>query len=175
MDKLKVALSIALLVLLIYLTRTYPIHATSSNNIATSNTTSNNTIATDSIDFSKMSDGEKLEYVIRLYFTGKAETSADEKTAAENKYIKSLPRTSNCTDSFSECDAWARNGECSINPEFMMYNCKKSCKSCSMNPEQLYKFTQIYNSRDSDSCVYHGGPYPDITLEYIRKHAQYNL
>lgn len=122
------------------------------------------------IDFNKMSDGEKLEYVIRVYFSTAIQNETDAQTIKENKYLAELPKSSGCSDTFSDCAMWARNGECTINPEFMAYNCKKSCETCSMNPEQLYNFTRIYNSRDSDTCVYRGSNYPDITMEYIRKY-----
>ncbi|KAL7533452.1 hypothetical protein ACHAXR_005241 [Thalassiosira sp. AJA248-18] len=35
-----------------------------------------------------------------------------------------------CVDEHSECDAWAKQGECSVNPIFMHHKCKHSCWRC---------------------------------------------
>ena len=35
-----------------------------------------------------------------------------------------------CQDENSMCAAWARNGECTKNPMYMLNNCKKSCNNC---------------------------------------------
>ncbi len=161
MNKIKISLIIVLVVILVYLYI--------SVNKKSTNTTIPSVPASD-IDFSKMSDGEQLEYIIRLYFDPTVKNIVDEKTIAEDKYIESLPKNSNCSDSFSDCAIWAKSGECTVNPEFMMYNCKKSCQSCAMTPEQLYNYTKIYNSRDAEVCVYRGRTYPDINMEYIRKY-----
>ena len=29
-----------------------------------------------------------------------------------------------------ECQGWANSGECRINPDWMIPNCRKSCKKC---------------------------------------------
>ncbi len=160
MDKLKVSLTIVLVILFLYLytVRRKPSHPRPMMP------------ADAEIDFNKMSDGEKLEYVIRVYFSSIADNPVDEQTIKENNYLKALPQDTSCADTFSSCDMWARNGECTVNPEFMAYNCKKSCKTCKLTPEQLYYYTIIHNSRDSDTCVYRGTNYPDITAEYIRKY-----
>ncbi|CAC5415195.1 unnamed protein product [Mytilus coruscus] len=35
-----------------------------------------------------------------------------------------------CTDNRQECSMWAWQDECRLNPEYMLYNCKKSCNAC---------------------------------------------
>ncbi|XP_052103421.1 uncharacterized protein LOC127736896 [Mytilus californianus] len=35
-----------------------------------------------------------------------------------------------CTDNKQECSMWALQDECRLNPEYMLYNCKKSCNAC---------------------------------------------
>lgn len=35
-----------------------------------------------------------------------------------------------CTDARSECNRWARDGECESNPGFMLPNCRASCLEC---------------------------------------------
>merc|ERR1712151_380312 len=35
-----------------------------------------------------------------------------------------------CTDEDSQCVAWAKEGQCSSNPEYMRQNCKSSCSLC---------------------------------------------
>ena len=41
-----------------------------------------------------------------------------------------LADTNNCADADAECVAWARDGECSRNPEYMHAECRKSCGLC---------------------------------------------
>merc|ERR1712079_606411 len=36
----------------------------------------------------------------------------------------------NCKDDNSRCEEWAGKGECEANPEYMLVNCKLSCKAC---------------------------------------------
>lgn len=36
-----------------------------------------------------------------------------------------------CVDKNESCNYWASNGECQNNPDYMLVNCKKSCKNCS--------------------------------------------
>ncbi|CAG2195746.1 unnamed protein product [Mytilus edulis] len=36
----------------------------------------------------------------------------------------------NCTDIKEKCLMWALQNECKQNPEYMLYNCKKSCNAC---------------------------------------------
>ena len=47
-----------------------------------------------------------------------------------------------CKDNNVKCNYWASIGECSMNPGYMLINCKKSCKQCGNN---IYVI--IYNSR----------------------------
>ncbi|GAB1610736.1 zinc metalloproteinase nas-14-like isoform X2 [Argonauta hians] len=35
-----------------------------------------------------------------------------------------------CVDSHQSCPTWASKGECTKNPDYMLVNCKKSCKKC---------------------------------------------
>ncbi|KAK3787877.1 hypothetical protein RRG08_022170 [Elysia crispata] len=35
-----------------------------------------------------------------------------------------------CKNKNASCDAWAKRGECSKNPNYMHENCKKACKKC---------------------------------------------
>lgn len=35
-----------------------------------------------------------------------------------------------CEDEDSECRSWADRGECRQNPQYMLYNCRKSCETC---------------------------------------------
>ena len=41
-----------------------------------------------------------------------------------------LADTNNCADADAECPAWATDGECSRNPEYMHAECRKSCGLC---------------------------------------------
>ncbi|XP_065068953.1 uncharacterized protein LOC135694184 isoform X2 [Rhopilema esculentum] len=38
-------------------------------------------------------------------------------------------KSKNCSDSNAKCSEWARDGECKKNPDWMLKNCCKSCKS----------------------------------------------
>ena len=37
---------------------------------------------------------------------------------------------SNCTNNNKYCNAWAKNGECTKNPNYMLKDCKKACDAC---------------------------------------------
>eukprot|EP00536_Pseudo-nitzschia_multiseries_P015725 jgi/Psemu1/312388/fgenesh1_kg.940_\ len=40
-----------------------------------------------------------------------------------------------CSDGDERCEDWARQGECQSNPQYMLVDCRKSCKSCiSLHP-----------------------------------------
>lgn len=39
-----------------------------------------------------------------------------------------------CTDDNASCESWAEGGECEKNPKYMLVNCKKSCKQCTVKP-----------------------------------------
>jgi len=118
-------------------------------------------------EFDKLSDGERLDYLIEKYFrgisVGDPESMARKNRILENRYLKSLPRdSSTCSDHFKSCTKWAKNGECRINPAFMLYGCSKSCKACKLNPGQKYKVADIHNGRDPKHCVYHAEEYPSL-------------
>ncbi len=98
----------------------------------------------------------------------KTDKKSDAKKKAENNYINSLPTSTDCADKFDDCPKWAADGECTINPEYMLYNCSKSCQSCALTPQQKFNIVKIYNSRDPEHPVYHGEDYPG-TFEYTYK------
>ena len=35
-----------------------------------------------------------------------------------------------CVDDNKGCPEWARTGECKKSPDYMLVNCRKSCKAC---------------------------------------------
>lgn len=98
---------------------------------------------------------------LNKFMDSKKLTAEDLRKKRENEYIDSLPEDSGCSDKFSSCKDWAAAGECSVNPEFMLYNCANSCQACKLSPTQKYNLVKIFNSRDPVTCVYHGEPYPD--------------
>jgi len=40
------------------------------------------------------------------------------------------PLRISCIDTNTQCPGWARRGECSKNPQFMLLECRQSCSSC---------------------------------------------
>jgi len=94
---------------------------------------------------------------------GKGKKSENLKKKAENAFIASLPLSTACNDNFTDCPKWAAAGECVINPEYMLYNCAKSCQACALNEQQKYDLVKIYNTRTPANCVYHGEDYPSTT------------
>lgn len=45
-----------------------------------------------------------------------------------------------CEDLHPNCRFWANNGECEINPTYMLYQCPKTCRSCTLTaPEPWMK------------------------------------
>lgn len=118
--------------------------------------------------FDLMTEQEKIDYIFNKYFD--TEYDLIEKKKKEDEYIASLPVSTNCPDLFSECSKWAANDECIINPEFMLYNCPKSCGSCEYTEDDKYNVTKIYNSRPPLHNVYHGenypGPFPFLNKMY---------
>eukprot|EP01023_Acetabularia_acetabulum_P065302 TRINITY_DN8627_c0_g1_i6.p2 TRINITY_DN8627_c0_g1~~TRINITY_DN8627_c0_g1_i6.p2 ORF type:complete len:233 (+),score=27.24 TRINITY_DN8627_c0_g1_i6:493-1191(+) len=44
-----------------------------------------------------------------------------------------------CYDSHHLCEEWAARGECTNNPDYMTYNCVKSCLKCSPCEQQDYQ------------------------------------
>jgi hypothetical protein len=109
----------------------------------------------------KLSDTDKINYLVGRYFEyDSTETKNKELQTAQDQYIASLPQDGNCNDNYNGCAEWAASGECDINPEFMLYNCSSSCKSCKLTSQQKQNVTAIFNSRAPPSCVYHGEAYP---------------
>merc|ERR1739844_727520 len=35
-----------------------------------------------------------------------------------------------CVDNSKHCPVWSKTGECEKNPDYMLVNCRKSCKVC---------------------------------------------
>jgi hypothetical protein len=91
----------------------------------------------------------------------------------DDRWIKSLPKNSNCADLYDNCAKWAANDECQINPEFMLYNCPSSCQACSLTLDQKNRLDQIYNSRPPLHCVVHE-PYPG-EFSYLDLLYEYNI
>lgn len=108
----------------------------------------------------EMSPDEKIDYLVTRYLNNDHLAEANPKILQQNQFIASLPQDGNCKDDYDGCKSWAANGECDINPEYMLYNCKSSCKSCALTPQQTEKVTAILNSRSPPGCSYHGAPYP---------------
>ncbi|PAV56798.1 hypothetical protein WR25_05054 [Diploscapter pachys] len=50
--------------------------------------------------------------------------------ALSDDFLKCLPIDQKCCDRNSNCGPWAALGECEANPDWMLINCKISCKSC---------------------------------------------
>jgi hypothetical protein len=116
-----------------------------------------------------MTEGEKLQFIVDAYFsnTNTPEDKKAELIKKQDDYIASLPiDDTSCKDMYDGCPAWAEAGECEINPEFMLYYCGKSCKSCALNEQQKSDLVGIYNSRDLKTCAVHSdhsgypGPFP---------------
>jgi len=56
--------------------------------------------------------------------------------------------SSDCADEEGDCPAWADQGECDSNPEFMHSSCKLSCKLCSGSAEPIrWNFESFLISR----------------------------
>ena len=100
--------------------------------------------------------------VLRDMF-GDGVSKSDLEHERENAYIRGLPKSRNCKDNYANCAKWAADGECSINPEYMLYNCASSCESCALNDQEKYNVSYIYGKRDPAHCVFHGEDYPGIT------------
>jgi hypothetical protein len=125
--------------------------------------------------FMQMTSGEQVQFILDNYFEQEDDSSAADQINKENAYINSLPVDgTSCTDNYTDCAKWASGGECSINPEFMLYNCPSSCQSCSLTPQQKNDITVIYNSREPAACVNHGSNYPG-PYPFLNKLYAYNL
>jgi hypothetical protein len=125
------------------------------------------------VNWNKLTDGEKGQYIVDTYFTYLPENEQiSAQQEQDDTYINSLPKNSDCDDVFDECANWADDGECKINPEFMLYKCPKSCEVCSISEQNKNKMTRIYNSRPLEHCVYHGASYPG-EFKYLNKMYDY--
>jgi hypothetical protein len=137
--------------------------------------------------FNQMSEGEKVQFIIDTYFVAVSDEDVDtKKQQQENDYINSLPLSGTgatsstnttgqtCTDDYDDCQTWAQNGECTINPEFMLYSCPNACRACNLTPQQKQNVTVIYNSRKPAGKVYHGENYPG-NFPYLNRMYTYNV
>ena len=100
-----------------------------------------------------MTDGERMQYVTNLYFpivapdeSGTKVTVVNQITPEDIDFHQNLPDADNstCADNYQDCKDWAKNGECEINPEYMLYNCASSCSACSYSIEQKAKLVEIF-------------------------------
>lgn len=149
MDSRTIALGIFLAIIFIVIYYNFPKKERLSQPIA------------DGKAYADMTDGEKVQFIIDTYFTDKSTTSAEEIHAKQNAYINSMPKdNTSCSDMYDDCPKWAQDGECNINPEYMLYACAKSCSACKLTPQQKHDITVIYNSRDPPHCVSHAENYP---------------
>ena len=48
-----------------------------------------------------------------------------------------------CSDNNDKCELWAVEGECGINPKFMLRHCQKACKVCSATTKPTPKSTEL--------------------------------
>ena len=53
---------------------------------------------------------------------------------------------STCPDLNDRCQEWAGNGECILNPTWMLFNCKQSCEVCTAIGEPQKEKREIMNS-----------------------------
>jgi hypothetical protein len=112
------------------------------------------------IKFQSMTQAEKLQYIIDNYFP-KKKTADESKVDKKRVEISEITRSDEgCEDNYPECADWAAGGECKINPEYMLYNCPKSCHVCKSSIADKAKLIKAYNSLPLDQCVYHGENYP---------------
>lgn len=47
-----------------------------------------------------------------------------------------------CVDSHEKCEEWADGGECDVNPMYMLFSCRSSCKTCDVNDTDLKKVAE---------------------------------
>lgn len=130
----------------------------------------------DSRTWNDLTMGEKVRYIADTYFNPYADDVGDDsQKKTDDDFIKNLDYDdTTCTDKFKDCSEWAENDECTINPEYMLYNCSKSCKACKLNDDEKYQLIKIYNTRPIDHCVYRGKEYPD-NFQYLSKLYDYSI
>lgn len=113
-------------------------------------------------NWNNLSPEMKKKY-LNDFYNGEPINSGTKKNIIEEDiiFINNLPKSNTgCLDNYSKCETWANNGECEINPEYMLYFCPKSCKACKYTPADKFKLVEIYNRKMPNHCVYHGEPYP---------------
>lgn len=51
----------------------------------------------------------------------------------------SIKSSLDCVNTYNDwqCHVWATQGECEINPDFMKVSCKRACRVCGTDEEQL--------------------------------------
>ncbi|RCN28638.1 shTK domain protein, partial [Ancylostoma caninum] len=65
-------------------------------------------------------------------------------------------RERNCCDKHPSCASWARRGECSKNPKWMLPNCQLSCHNCETDSEERsMDEAQCGTGRESNCCDKH--------------------
>lgn len=126
--------------------------------------------------FMDMTDGEKVGFIINTYFKAVSDEDPGDskKKKKEDAYVNSLPVSSTCGNDFDDCKLWAQNGECNINPEFMLYSCPGACGACALTPQQKHNVTVIYNNRAPAGTVSHGQNYPG-NFPYLNRMYSYNV
>ncbi len=126
-------------------------------------------IDTNSI-WNNLSMGEKVQSIINTYFNTDVTIDIDNQKKQDDNYIQSLVYDDkDCIDNYKDCQEWADNNECNINPEYMLYNCAKSCKACKLTDDNKDNLIKIYNKREADRCIYHNGnDYPG-PFKYLNK------
>lgn len=128
------------------------------------------------LDWNKLSAGEQVQYIADTYFNIHGDTSDSKPKSIEEKaktIIAELPiDNTSCTDNYKDCYIWANNGDCKINPEYMLYNCAKSCSACKYTNEDKTSLVKLLNSDKPSKCVYYGKEYPD-EYQYLNKLYDY--
>mmetsp|Transcript_23701 Transcript_23701/g.56124 ORF Transcript_23701/g.56124 Transcript_23701/m.56124 type:complete len:473 (-) Transcript_23701:1027-2445(-) len=102
------------------------------------------------------------------------ECSLDDGGSCEAQKNGSRRRQPKCADKEEECGTWAKAGECTNNPNYMLVNCPISCDSC---PEPLDLPEEILDLLDRVSNY---GPYQRVegvdsekTIDVVRKTVAY--
>lgn len=142
-------------------------------------------------DWNKLSEGEQIQFLMKFYgnlilpdevedksgVPDRGKLSGSAAISAASNLVATLakqPDNDTCSDTFSECAKWAANDECVINPEYMLYNCAKSCKACSYTPADKAKLVKLYNNAPPIHCVYHGDDYPG-EFQYMNRLYDYTV
>ncbi|RCN28425.1 shTK domain protein, partial [Ancylostoma caninum] len=82
------------------------------------------------------------------------ETESDERSTDATQC--GTGRESNCCDKHPSCASWARRGECSKNPKWMLPNCQLSCHNCETDSdERSTDATQCGTGSESNCCDKH--------------------